>query len=314
MDCCNSIMQKMVSAIITTHNRKDLVLKAIESVENQTYSNIELIVVDDASSADNMHYLETLAVEKRFVYVFIPQNESKGGNHARNVGIQNSNGEYIAFLDDDDEWMPEKIEKQVLYLEQHKECSIVHCGIAREYDFETVEHSDLATLSEGDCRSIIWWKHALFTSSMMVRREIFDEIGFFDENLRYWQDYEFFIRAFEVSDLGVVREELVLYRVISSDKNRLTNNLDGWKKAVEYIEEKHSNKIARLDKEQLKLHQQDVCIDGARRAKRVKDYHESRRFFRRRFFLAPSTRHFLQWILNSEKLREYWLVKTLFHS
>ena len=103
----------LVSAVIITHNRKDLVQGAIASVLNQTYPNIELFVVDDASADGTKELLQKRAREEGFNYIYIPQAESKGGNHARNIGIQKSHGEYIAFLDDDDEWLPEKTEKQV---------------------------------------------------------------------------------------------------------------------------------------------------------------------------------------------------------
>ena len=101
--------QRLVSAIITTHNRKDLLKRAIDSVFAQTYPNIELIVVDDASNDGTSEMCD----DNRINYIFIPKLESHGGNYARNLGIKASKGEYCAFLDDDDYWLPTKIEKQV---------------------------------------------------------------------------------------------------------------------------------------------------------------------------------------------------------
>ena len=91
----------LVSVVITTKNRKDLLLRAINSVRNQTYKEIEIIVVDDASTDGTREICENM---DDLVYVYIPLNESKGGNYARNLGIKTANGEYIAFLDADD-WM-----------------------------------------------------------------------------------------------------------------------------------------------------------------------------------------------------------------
>ena len=109
-------MNKLVSAIITTHNRQDLLLRAVKSVLDQTYHNIELIVVDDASDEK----ADELLKEFNLQYIYIPKEDSKGGNHARNIGILSAKGEYIALLDDDDYWLPTKIEKQVALIEEKK--------------------------------------------------------------------------------------------------------------------------------------------------------------------------------------------------
>ena len=99
----------LVSIVITTHNRPTLLKRAIDSAVGQTYPKTEIIVVDDASEK------ETQAVcsqYKNIKYYYIPKEESKGGNHARNLGIKASSGKYVSLLDDDDYWKPEKIEKQ----------------------------------------------------------------------------------------------------------------------------------------------------------------------------------------------------------
>lgn len=114
---------KLVSAIITTHNRLELLKRAIESVKKQTYSNIECIVVSDGSSDGTDDYCRTI---EGIVFISIPKDESRGGNHARNVGIDASHGEYVAFLDDDDYWLPEKIEKQVYFLTTYND-GLVSC-------------------------------------------------------------------------------------------------------------------------------------------------------------------------------------------
>ena len=106
---------KLVSAILTTHNRPPgIVLRAVNSVLNQTYNNIEFIVVDDSSS-DYTHRKE---VEKkvRKAYegiIYIKHETNHGACAARNIGLLYAHGYYVAFLDDDDEWFPDKIEEQI---------------------------------------------------------------------------------------------------------------------------------------------------------------------------------------------------------
>lgn len=112
----------LVSAIITTHNRIDLLKRAVKSVYEQTYPNIELIVVDDNSTDGTQTWCES----QNFHYIRIPSGESKGGNYARNLGIKASKGEYVAFLDDDDYWLPEKTEKQMWLMMEKGDC-VVYC-------------------------------------------------------------------------------------------------------------------------------------------------------------------------------------------
>ena len=90
---------KKVSAIITTHNRLELLKRAINSVKTQTYPNIECIIVSDNSSDGTDEYCSSL---DDVIFISIPSKESRGGNYARNLGIKKSKGEYVAFLDDDD--------------------------------------------------------------------------------------------------------------------------------------------------------------------------------------------------------------------
>ena len=112
-----------VSAIITTHNRLELLIKAINSVLNQTYENIELIIVDDNSTDGTRTYIQKLLLENKDIsYIYISPDDSKGGNYARNLGINAASGEYIAFLDDDDEWLVDKIQKQINFLKDKSKC------------------------------------------------------------------------------------------------------------------------------------------------------------------------------------------------
>lgn len=92
---------QLVSAIITTHNRAELLTRAIESALGQTYREIEVIVVDDASTDNTREVCEKYPIH----YIHIPKAESRGGNYARNLGIRAVKGEYCAFLDDDDYWL-----------------------------------------------------------------------------------------------------------------------------------------------------------------------------------------------------------------
>ncbi len=108
-------MNPTVSVIIPTYNRANLVSRAIKSVLNQTYQDFEIIVVDDCSE-DNTEEIVKSFNDSRIRY--IKHKKNKGGSAARNTGIKRARGKYIAFLDDDDEWLPSKLEKQIMLFEK----------------------------------------------------------------------------------------------------------------------------------------------------------------------------------------------------
>ena len=170
-------MNQLVSVIITTHNRQELLSRAIESVLLQSYQNIECIVVDDASEDGTKEYCESI---ESINYVRISKDESKGGNYARNLGIKNALGEYIAFLDDDDYWLPEKIEKQINLLIE-KQCSLVFCGRKLEYVKKNAEifyRDDLPNSKyKGDLSTEILMSICTTTSAIFVKRDMLFEVG-----------------------------------------------------------------------------------------------------------------------------------------
>jgi glycosyltransferase involved in cell wall biosynthesis len=237
---------KLVTAIITTHNRLGLLKRAIESVYAQTYKNMELIVVDDASTDGTDDYCRTLPLR----YIHIPKMESKGGNHARNLGIKAAKGEYVAFLDDDDYWLPEKIEKQVALIES-KDCELVHCGRRLELvsrDGEVTYCDRLPNpLHYGDMHKKILLTVCTVTTNILAKRQALIDVGLFDENLRFWQDYALTIRMAQRKPFYFVNEPLSVYRVDTKDKNRLTNKYEEWKEAVRYIHQKHAALYAKLN-------------------------------------------------------------------
>lgn len=234
-------MQALVSAIITTHNRLSLLPRAIESVLTQTYLNIECIVVSDASTDGTVEYCSNRS-DIRFIY--IPKNESRGGNHARNLGVLAAKGEYVAFLDDDDYWLPTKIEKQVFLIEE-KKCDLVYCGLRLEIIQKDGNNKFVDWLplveGQGDLSVKILARIYLMTSGIMVRKSLFDKVGLFDENIRYWQEYELSIRMAQKTPFYAVDECLYVYRMDEADPNRLTNKYDTWKDSTQYIRHKHRN-------------------------------------------------------------------------
>lgn len=237
----------LVSVVITTHNRNELLEKAILSVKNQTYGNIELVVIDDAS--DDGHKKKNELLAKDAIYRYIPREESKGGNYARNLGIELSSGSLIAFLDDDDVWDCTKIEKQVV---RHKEShyEVIGCGhnlITVKNGKELFRTTDIRRGNDGkDFSEIVFRRPPYFTSELMITRNALIGVGKFDESLKSWQEYDLLIRLSEKYIFGCVEEALVDYYRDLSDPNRLTNKLDIYLESFPIIDNKYSERIQLL--------------------------------------------------------------------
>ena len=238
-------MKGKVSSIITTHNRLPLLKRAIESVFAQTYNNIELIVVDDGSTDGTEEYCKS----QQFIYIRILPGQGHGGNYARNLGIKAASGEYCAFLDDDDYWLPKKIEKQVALIET-KDCELVHCGRRLEIvSSKGTHYRDLlpSPLHYGDMHKKILLTICTTTTNILAKRQSLINVGMFDEDLKFWQEYELTIRMAQRKPFYFVNEVLSVYRVDTSDRGRLTNKYYEWKEAVRYIHRKHAALYAKLN-------------------------------------------------------------------
>lgn len=237
-------MESLVSAIITTRNRSSLLTGAIESVLAQTYKHLECIVVDDASTDNTTEVCKAYPVK----YIRISKEESHGGNYARNLGIKASQGEYCAFLDDDDRWMPEKIEKQIA-LAKEKGSSLVYCQ--RQYQF--VENgkvvnsvNDRVTLPSGDLSGRIFRHYITNTSCLLAKKSTLEKVGLFDENLLKWQEYDLMIRMAMVTEIFYVDECLCLYTINRTDKLRISNDFQRVPKTISYFRRKYANRINNL--------------------------------------------------------------------
>ena len=200
----------LVSVIIPSYKRADTVSRAVDSVLNQSYKNIEVLVVDDNEPGD-----EYSAQLKKIVDGFhndrvrlVTQSEHINGAKARNVGIIDSKGEYVAFLDDDDEWLPEKIKKQLAFMKEHenfKGCSVLY----NEYKGDNVVHSCPEYTADNLFQKIFRREVAVFTSTVLLKRDCLIESGMFDIRLKRHQDLQMLLRFTKCFEMGVVPEYLV---------------------------------------------------------------------------------------------------------
>ena len=268
----------MISVVIPTHNRADLLPRAIKSVQNQTWTDLEIVVVSDGSEDDTKAVVEALAKDDdriRFIEYF----PAKGGNVARNTGIENAAGEYVAFLDDDDEFMPEKLEKQMAVMESDREIGLVYTGVRVIYVNEDVEYASVPK-AEGDLSTEILLDNIIgTTSTVMARKEILLAAGQFDVQLRALQDFDLWIRVCQLCKVGFVRGEMIRYYNYTGTK-QVSALTDKYIESFSYINNKYAEKMEALpaDKKHEKKYNEYMLLGN--KAMRNGDGKLARRFIK----------------------------------
>ena len=202
-----------VSVVIPAYNKAELTVKSVESVLNQTYKNIEIIVIDDGSTDNTRQRLSTYAEKIKYVY-----KKNGGACSARNLGIRLSTGEYIGLLDCDDSYLPNKIELSVDFLEKHSDFGLVHNAAFFVDEKDTI----LRTFSHYKSQHIGWIAKRLIArnficnSTVVVRKSCFEKVGLFDESIFTSADWDMWLRLVEQYKVGYINMPLTLYRISGS--------------------------------------------------------------------------------------------------
>jgi Glycosyltransferases involved in cell wall biogenesis len=215
-------MQPLISIIIPTYNRERLIIKSLNSALSQTYSNIEVIIIDDGSTDNTEQMVKDYINENNITSVRYYKFENGGVSNARNIGIRLSRGEYIAFLDSDDLWDRTKITKQVNALIK-SDYEICYCGTKvigkKIYKIPNKFKSgdiliDLLRVKV-DAQTITW----VISKSFLIENEIL-----FDEKCSFAEDLEFFLKCCTLGRCCVVKEYLAFYCI---QDESLSNNMLG---------------------------------------------------------------------------------------
>lgn len=216
-------MMPIVSVVIPTYNRQLKLKRALDSVLDQTFKDIEVIVVDNASQ-DGTQALVKSIQDPRIRY--IKHEINKGGPAARNTGIKSAKASLIALLDDDDEWFPTKLAKQVEKFKQtSNNTGLVYAG---SEIFDEIK-SKVQGVNRPSLRGQLYKRALLGTmlgsESVLIKRECFDHVGFFDENLSSCQDWDMWLRIAQYYEFDYVDEILCRINVhgnqISNDYAKL---------------------------------------------------------------------------------------------
>ncbi len=206
--------ENIVSVVIPTYNRAHLITDALNSIVEQSYRPLEVIVVDDGSEDDTEQQVENwkraYSDDEELSVRYVHQ-ENQGGNVARNRGIQEALGGCIAFLDSDDVWHPSKLEKQISVMKHDDEVGAVYCGL-QQVDLESGKIVEVhqRTYPQGKILDQMLVHDVTSpTSTYVVRRSVFDNVGCFDVDLQARQDWDMWIRVAAAYTIACVPEVLV---------------------------------------------------------------------------------------------------------
>ena len=210
-------MQKeapLVSVLIPAFNRVNLIEETVRSVLTQNYPHLELIVVDDGSTDGTYELLESCSKQGNLTLLTHDGRANKGQSAALNLGLRNAHGKYICILDSDDLFLPGKISTQVAFLERNPDIGLVYgMGEAVDdegnwlYDIHSEDH-----VEPNDPNAVLVDCYFLLPQNSMVRRSVYDQVGYFEESYRAAQDHDMLIRIAEVADCAFIPVKLFQYR------------------------------------------------------------------------------------------------------
>lgn len=201
----------MISVIIPVYNAEGTVLDAVRSVESQGFRDFEIIIVDDCSTDGTLSLLEKECGNHQIV----KSNVNKGPASARNAGLAIARGEWIAFLDADDEWVPDRLEAQIKLTEKCSSSDVMFCGEVKSRD-DGGSGKAPESVAGYTVRNIVLDEfisgNPVITSTVLVKREVVEAVGGFDETFKGPEDYDLWIRVAAKYGIIKVNKTLSFYR------------------------------------------------------------------------------------------------------
>jgi len=232
--------ESLVSVIIPCYNGEKFIGEAIESVINQTYQNLELIIVNDGSTDNSKEIIDKYRTDQRIKYV--QHDANKGIAKTKNTGIRLARGDYLAFLDQDDVWLPNKLEMQVnCFKDQEEDVGMVCTGMIFT-DEKLKSQRIFMGFKDDNQKELIKSLYLQPTNSsgiMMVKKNCFSKVGFFDEGLYGWDDFEMWMRIASQYKIKYIRKAVVKKRMHPENAQRLPKVQQEAKKVFDQVVQLH---------------------------------------------------------------------------
>lgn len=258
-----------VSLIIPSYNRSKTLRRALRSIEAQTLKPDEVIVIDDGSTDDTRN-----VIKKEFPSVDYLFQENRGVSSARNLGIRKSVGEWLAFLDSDDEWLPEKLEKQVELIRKNSDMKVCHTEEVWIREGKRVnamkKHRKKGGWIFRHCLPLC----AMSPSSIMIHRSVFAQAGLFDEELPACEDYDLWLRI--TSRYPVLFAEEPLINKYGGHDDQLSRKYWGMDRfriqaLKKIIDDQHLKKEDRLAAVEMLVNKLKIYINGAEKRGKINE-------------------------------------------
>jgi glycosyltransferase involved in cell wall biosynthesis len=212
----------LVSILIPTYNRAALLTKAIQSVLSQTYSEFELIIIDDASTDHTAAIVENFH-DSRIHYLRLNQNG--GVSAARNAGLKVCRGDYIAFLDSDDEWVPQKLEQQLqLFQNSAEQVGVIYSTIKVINGDNIYQKKNQGSITGSIYENLLYQNFVGTPSSVIVKKNCFTPGIFFDPSLRCCEDWDVWLQIARQWQFACITEPLIIYREHDDTQRGSTNS------------------------------------------------------------------------------------------
>jgi glycosyltransferase involved in cell wall biosynthesis len=215
----------LVSVVMGVYNAECYVEEAINSILNQTYKNIELIIINDGSTDRSFEILESFKEDTRIKIIHLKKNQ--GAAHCLNLGVKHANGSWIAIQDADDLSLPNRIEEQAKYVTRHPNIGAVGSFINCIHGLEEISKEILTWEAEGHNASTEYlYEHRFFSNyichgSVMLSKSVFERLGGYDPAYKIAYDYDLWMRMMEILPIHKLPKVLYQYRIYSDSLSRL---------------------------------------------------------------------------------------------
>ncbi|MDO8572007.1 MAG: glycosyltransferase [bacterium] len=203
--------KKLVSILIPAYNSEKYIRETLDSAVKQTYENIEIIIIDDGST-DTTGEIVASFDDHRIRYLW---KENEGIIRTRNRLLKEAKGEYLAYLDSDDIYLPEKVEEEVLFLDAHQEYALVYCDMLYFFDGKPdIFYRHTYPYYSGNVFDKLLERMFVTNTAIMFRREVLDRVGYYDETMRQVEDLPYFLKMARAGlQFGYLDKRLVHYRL-----------------------------------------------------------------------------------------------------
>lgn len=228
----------LVSIIMPNYNNRKYIAEAMESVLNQTYTNWELIVIDDGSMDNSVEIIQAYAAKDERIRLLVNAT-NKGVSASRNEGLKNSNGAFICFLDSDDVFLPNKLSDQVECLQQNSAAGLVYSDQLVSDDKLNIIDKSEYFMPSLDLKEFMSIRNLFSTLTVMLRRKLMEQVGYFDSALSGGEDWDYWIRCSEKTPFIHLKINTAIYRQHVAQSH---NNITKMKAAREQVIKKHFNK------------------------------------------------------------------------